>query len=145
MPVDFEAGGAWWERLAAVGFEGGKRAVVVSAGVTMYVTKEAMRATLRQIAGLASGSTFAMMFRLRDEFLGAADRSARQATVIGARPAGTPFISFYTPEEMLALACDAGFADAEHVPGAPLAVRYFADRADRLRPPSGEDFLVATT
>jgi hypothetical protein len=31
------------------------------------------------------------------------------------------------------------------VPGSSLAERYFAGRADGLRPSSGEDLLVATT
>jgi hypothetical protein len=56
-----------------------------------------------------------------------------------------PFISFYTPPEMLTLAREAGFGDVRHVPGASLAERYFAGRTDGLRPSSGEDFLVATT
>jgi hypothetical protein len=46
---------------------------------------------------------------------------------------------------MLALARDAGFKDVRHVPGSFLAERYFADRADGLRPSSGEDLLVATS
>ncbi len=59
---------------------------------------------------------------------------------------GTPFLSFFTPTEMLALARKAGFSDARHVPAATLAERYFAGRADGLRPPSNaEELLVATT
>jgi hypothetical protein len=46
---------------------------------------------------------------------------------------------------MLALACEAGFKDARHMPGTSLAERYFAGRADGLRPSSGEDLLVAVT
>ncbi len=59
--------------------------------------------------------------------------------------AGTPFISFYTPDEMLALAREAGFKDVRHVSGTALAERYFAGRTDGLRPSTGEDVLVATT
>ena len=43
------------------------------------------------------------------------------------------------------MAREAGFKDAQHVPGILLAERYFADRTDGLRPSSGEDLLVATT
>src|SRR5882757_1563346 len=64
VPVDFEAGGSWWEELAAAGFDPGQPAVVVSTGVSMYLTKEANAATLGQIAGLAPASTFAMTFLL---------------------------------------------------------------------------------
>ena len=145
VPVDFEATGSWWERLSAAGFDPGQPAVVVSVGVTMYLTKDATAATLRQIAGLAPGSTLAMTFLLPAELLDDADRSGLRASEKGARAAGTPFISFYTPQEMLALARDAGFKDARHVPGRLLAERYFAGRTDRLRPSSGEDLLVATT
>jgi hypothetical protein len=63
----------------------------------------------------------------------------------GARASGTPFISFFAPDDMLALAREAGFADARHVSGAMLNERYFAGRADGLRMSSGEDLLVATT
>ena len=145
VPVDFEANGSWWERLSAVGFDPGQPAVVVSTGVTMYLTKDANAATLRRIAGLAPGSTLAMTFLLPTELLDDADRSGFQASEKGARASGTPFISFYTPPEMLALAREAGFKDARHVPGTLLAERYFADRTDGLRPSSGEDLLVANT
>ena len=145
VPVDFEASGSWWQQLAAAGFDPGQPAVVASTGVTMYLTKDATAATLRQIAGLAPGSTLAMTFLLPTELLDQADRPRLQASQKGARAAGTPFMSFYTPEEMLALARDAGFKDAQHVSGSSLAERYFADRTDGLRPSSGEDVLLATT
>jgi methyltransferase (TIGR00027 family) len=145
VPVDFEASGPWWEQLAAAGFDPGQPAVVASTGVTMYLTKDATAATLRQLAGLAPGSTLAMTFLLPTELLDDAHRSGLQAAEKGARASGTPFIGFYTPQEMLALAREAGFKDAQHVSGTVLAERYFADRTDGLRPSSGEDFLVATT
>ena len=47
VPVDFEAGDAWWETLAAAGFDAGQPAVVASTGVSMYLTREAIAATLR--------------------------------------------------------------------------------------------------
>jgi methyltransferase (TIGR00027 family) len=60
VPVDFEAGDAWWQRLAAAGFDSGQPAIVASTGVSMYLTKDAIAATLRQIAALAPGSMLAM-------------------------------------------------------------------------------------
>jgi methyltransferase (TIGR00027 family) len=145
VPVDFEASGAWWQQLAAAGFDPGQPAVVASTGVAMYLTKDATAATLRQLAGLAPGSTLAMTFLLPSELLDDAHRSGLQASEKGARASGTPFISFYTPQDMLALAREAGFKDAQHVSGSSLAERYFADRTDGLRPSTGEDFVVATT
>jgi O-methyltransferase involved in polyketide biosynthesis len=64
----------------------------------------------------------------------------------GARASGTPFVSFFTPSEILALARDAGFTQAHHVSAADLAQRYFAGRTDGLRPPANaEELLIAGT
>lgn len=145
VPVDFEAGESWWEQLAAAGFDTGLPAIIVSTGVSMYLTKEATAATLRQIAGLASGSMLAMTFLLPAELLDEHDRPGLQASEKGARASGTPFISFYSPTEMLAMAREAGFKDARHVSGTSFAKRYFGERTDGLRPSSGEDFLLAAT
>ncbi|TSB12308.1 class I SAM-dependent methyltransferase [Streptomyces benahoarensis] len=145
VPVDFEASEDWLKKLATAGFDASRPAVIVSTGVTMYLTKDATAATLRQIAGLAPGSTLAMTFLLPTELLDDADRPGLQTSRRGAQASGTPFISFYTPLEVLALAREAGFEDARHVSGALLAERYFADRTDGLRPSSGEDLLLATT
>ena len=146
VPVDFEAGGSWWDGLAAAGFDAARPAVVASTGVSMYLTKDAVAATLRQVAALAAGSTFAMTFLLPLELANPELRPAFAAAEKGARASGTPFLSFFAPAEMVALACDAGFRNARHVPATALAQRYFAGRADGLRPPDdAEELLVATT
>ncbi len=145
VPVDFEAGGSWWDGLVDAGFDAGAPAVVASLGVSMYLTKDAIATTLRQVASLAAGSVFVMTFQLPVELVDPEDRPAREFALRGAAASGTPFISFFTPDEMLALARDAGFRDVEHVSGRDLMARYFANRSDGLQPSSGEDLLVATT
>jgi methyltransferase (TIGR00027 family) len=146
VPVDFEAGDAWWERLSASGFDSGRPAVVASTGVSMYLTREAIMATLRQIATLAAGSTLAMSFMLPIELADPEIRPGIERAAAGARASGTPFLSFFTPTEMLTLAREAGFREVQHVSAATLAQRYFADRTDGLRPPNNsEELLVATT
>ena len=146
VPVDFEAGDAWWQRLAAAGFDAGQPAVVASTGVSMYLTKDAIAATLRQIAALAPGSMLAMTFLLPLELADPEVRPGLQLAEKGARASGTPFISFFTPTEMLALAREAGFREVQHVSAATLAQRYFAGRTDGFRPPNNsEELLVAMT
>ena len=146
VPVDFEAGATWWEQLPAAGFDGQRPAVVASTGVSMYLTKDAIMATLRQVAALAPGSTFAMSFMLPIEMTDPEVRPGIERAAAGARAAGTPFISFFTPEAMLQLGRDAGFKRVEHVSAASLAERYFAGRTDGLRPPNNsEELLVAST
>jgi len=146
VPVNFEAGEAWWDRLLASGFDPKRPAVVACAGVSMYLTREAIAALLQQIAALAPGSTLAMTFMLPAELVDPELRPGPEQAAKGARVAGTPFLSFFAPAEMLALGREAGFRHVEHVPAAALAERYFAGRTDGLRPPNhAEELLIATT
>ncbi len=144
VPVDFEAAQSWWKQLVDNGFDLSRPAVVASAGVSMYLTRAAITATLRQIAELAAGSTLAMTFLLPRELLEPEQRPQLDMAVRGARASGTPFRSFFTPEQMLALAGEAGFTGTRHVSAAELAERYFAGRTDGVLPSRGEEFLVAT-
>ncbi|WP_296228683.1 class I SAM-dependent methyltransferase [Ralstonia sp. UBA689] len=145
VPVDFEAGGSWQAGLAAAGFDRSKPAIVVSTGVSMYLTKAANEATLREVAALAPGSMLAMTFLLPLEMADPEVRPGLEMAEKGARASGTPFISFFTPPEIQALARQTGFREAQHVSAAELTERYFAGRADGLRPPSNaEELLVAT-
>ena len=146
VPVDFEAGNVWWGRLAETGFDANRPAVVASTGVSMYLTKDAIAATLRQVASLAAGSMLAMSFMLPIEMMAPEVHPGIERAAEGARANGTPFISFFTPAEMLALAREAGFRDVQHVSAAALAQRYFTGRTDGLRPPNNsEELLVART
>ena len=145
VPVDFEAGGSWQDELATAGFDDSKPAIVVSTGVSMYLTRDANAAKLRQVAALAPGSTLAMTFLLPLELADPEIRTGLEMAEKGARASGTPFLSFFTPPEMVALAREAGFREARHVSAADLAQRYFAGRTDGLRPPNNaEELLVAT-
>jgi len=131
--------------LVRAGLSTDKPAVVASTGVSMYLSKEAVAATLRQVAALPPGSTLAMTFLLPLELADPAVRPGLEMAEKGARASGTAFISFFTPAEMLALAREAGFEEVQHVSAAALTERYFAARTDGLRPPTGaEELLVAT-
>jgi methyltransferase (TIGR00027 family) len=143
VPVEFEAG-SWLEQLEAAGLDRSQPAVVSSAGVTMYLSREAIAATLRQLATLAPGSTLAMTFLLPMDLLEPEDRRMFEWAQKGAAASGTPFANLFSPADMLAMAGEAGFSDVQHVPGTSLGERYFSGRPDGLRPSSGEDFLLAT-
>jgi O-methyltransferase involved in polyketide biosynthesis len=87
-----------------------------------------------------------MSFMLPIELVDPEIRPGVERAAAGARASGTPWLSFFTPAEMLALAREAGLEEARHVSAAALAERYFAGRADGLRPPNNaEELLVATT
>ena len=144
VPVDFEAGASWRDKAAAAGFDVARPAVVASTGVSMYLTREANAATLRELATLAPGSTVAMTFTLPLDLIDERDRQGWIFSEQGARNSGTPFISFFSPGEFIGLARAAGFTDVRHVAGSDLGDKYFDGRADGLRMSTGEDFLIAT-
>lgn len=145
VPVDFEAGESWWDKLMKSGFDSTKPAVVASTGVSLYLTREANAALLRQTSALAPGSSLAMTFYLPLDLIDSAERPLQEMIQARARAAGTPFLSFFSPSEITALALKAGFRTAEHFSLAQMIERYFKDRTDGLLPASGEEFLIATT
>lgn len=85
--------------LRQAGFDATQPAGVASTGVGMYLTGEANRSVLQQTAGLAAGSVLAMTFMLPVEALPAYVRPGIEVALKGARANGTPFISFYMPDE----------------------------------------------
>jgi hypothetical protein len=117
---------------------------MVEPDVTAYLTKDANAATLRQVAELALGSTLAMTFLLSTELVDDADRAGLQIARTAPEQPEYRSSAFYTPDEMLALARDAGFNGTRYVAGASFAELYFANRTDGLRLSSGEDLLLAT-
>ncbi len=138
VPVDFEREG-WWDRLIAAGFDPRRTALVASTGVSMYLTHDAIEAMLRQTASLARGSTFVMTYLLPIELADPEERPGYEFAIKGARASGTPFISFFAPDEIVALARECGFREARNVSGADLTERY------GLRLSKSEEILVATT
>jgi methyltransferase (TIGR00027 family) len=144
VPVDFEADGVWGKRLAASRFDARRPAIIASAGVSVYLTRDAIESTLSQIAALAPGSTLVMTFVLPIELADPAIRPGLELAAKGARASGTPFISFFTPAQILEMARQTGFRQVRHVSAANLRERYFAGRIDGLSPPDGgEEILVA--
>ncbi len=98
VPVDFEGGELWPEKLRMNGFNVNRSAVIASTGVAMYLTKEANFDTLHQIAtSFAPGSTFAMTFMLPLDLIDPAERPQHEMVYERARAAGTPFLSFFRP------------------------------------------------
>lgn len=143
VPVDFEAGQSWWENLTAAGFDPNKPAVVTSTGVSVYLSKEAVAAMLKQVAMIAPDSTFIMTYMLPFEMIEPEERAALHETERNARESGTPFLSFFPPDDILTMARDAGFRYVKHVSAAKLTQKYFFGRTDGLYPSAAEEFLVA--
>ncbi|MDQ0109838.1 methyltransferase (TIGR00027 family) [Chitinophaga terrae (ex Kim and Jung 2007)] len=144
VSVNFETS-SWWDALLASGFDVNRPAVVVCTGVTLYLTREAITSTLKQLSALAPGSKLAITFYLPLELMDQEDQFLQQIAIKGAREAGTPFISFFSPDEIISLGKETGLKNLETVSTRDLQTVYFSGRKDQLAPASGEIFLLATT
>jgi methyltransferase (TIGR00027 family) len=142
VPVNFEIC-SWWKELLKSGFNISKPAIISCTGVSLYLTKDAINTTLHEILQFVPGSKLAMTFYLPIELLDEEDKSVQKIAEEGARKAGTPFVSFFTPDEILELANEAGFNEAKII--STKDMDYFTNRTDSLLPASGELFLLATT
>lgn len=145
VPVDFEAGESWWEKLEDSGFQKDKAAVVVSTGVSMYLTKEANLEMFQKISKLASGSTFAMTFMLTLDLLHGKEKTSMEFVMTRAREAGTPFLSLFHPEEVVRMSESAGLKKSIYVSAQDLFELYLAGRKDGLSAGSAEAFLLGLT
>ncbi|WP_316836866.1 class I SAM-dependent methyltransferase [Pedobacter nutrimenti] len=144
VPVNFEVS-SWWKQLLKAGFDTSKPTVIVSTGVTLYLTKEAIIASLKEMAGLASGSKLAMAFYLPIELLDEEDKSMQEIAEKGARASGTPFVSFFGQDDIITMSKNAGFKHSRTISTKDMEQLYFSGRTDNLAPASGEVFLLATT
>lgn len=144
VPVDFEAGESWIKKLHSSGFQPDKPSIIASTGVAMYLTKDTNFKTLKEIASLAPKTILAMTFMLPPDLVDAEERKEYLAIQDRAKASGTPFLSFFSPDEMKDLGAKAGFTKAQHIPRSEIISRYFTGRADLLVPASGEEFLIAT-
>ena len=134
-----------WEQLVAAGFDASKPTIVVSAGVSIYLTKEANLVTFQQMAKLAPRSIFAITFLHELDLLDTKERSMMEFVMNRAEESGTPFLSLFTPSAILELANKAGFKSSKYVSAGDLYQRYFSERTDGLHAGNAEGFLVSMT
>ncbi|WP_179124321.1 class I SAM-dependent methyltransferase [Elizabethkingia miricola] len=142
VPVNFEKS-SWWEQLLKAGFNIHKPAVIACTGVTLYLTRSAIKETLQHMVSLAVGSVVAISFYLPVELLEKEDQPMQEMANKGAQQAGTPFISFFSPEEVIAIAKESGLKNTDLVSTEDIKDLYFKNRTDGLSPASGEVFLLA--
>ena len=142
-PFDFESGGSWVAALGDAGFDPASPAVVALAGLTQYLTQDAIQQTMRDVAGLAPGTTFVATFIVSPEAAHPADRELIALTAQINKARGTPWLSTFTPGQIAHLAQESGLHNPTIITSATLTDRYFTGRGDALRPCSGEQILTA--
>lgn len=144
VPVNFEAGESWLAQVTEAGLDPTASTVVSMLGVTMYLTREAISATLRQAASLPTGSVVIFSYSRPIEMAPIEIRPILEVAARGAAESGHPWLSLLTPEEAESLAREAGFPSIQLLTSTDLHNRYFAGRTDGLSPIGGEDLVIAT-
>lgn len=142
VAVDFRTD-ALWTALRSAGFATSAPALLSWIGTTMYLPAPAVGAMLAAVHTCAAGSEIAFSYNIAPACLDDEARAALAAMTARVAGMGEPLLSSFTPDEIEALVARCGLTVADHPTSEDLARRYFADRADGLRPLMLERLLAA--
>ncbi|MEV4568224.1 SAM-dependent methyltransferase [Nonomuraea sp. NPDC049419] len=138
LPATEPAGGA------DGGADGGERAFVSWLGVTMYLTEEAIEATLAALGRLPAGSEVVIEYALPPELRDERGAAFAEFAMGAAADRGEPWLSFFSPGDLAALLKRHGLEAAEHVRQADCVDPALWRRADALRPADACRLVRAT-
>ena len=141
-PCDFEKR-ALLSALTAAGFERRRPALVSLFGVIIYLTANATRAALAELATLAPGSEVTLTYESPPDGADPVVQETYDKISPVVDGTGESFVGYYHEAEMEALVRAAGFPTAIHHTADELNARYFAARSDRLRLRTIERLLTA--
>lgn len=142
VPADFE-GDALGSALRLAGFRADQAACISWMGVSMYLTADAVAATLGTVAGFAPGSCLCFDYRVPTTMLNPVERVINE--LIGQRVAamGEPWLSTFAPAQLQGQLLELGFSSAQSATPDELNARYFARRKDGLRTGGGVHIMCA--
>ncbi len=121
-------------RLAAAGFDFSRPALISWLGVTMYLTRPAIAATLAVAGRCAPGTELIAEYAVPEDLQD--DRGRQYARLVAPALAerGEPWLTFLRPAEVTALLNDHGFGDVTHVGPRDMVDAGLWARSDALRP-----------
>jgi methyltransferase (TIGR00027 family) len=122
------------DRLAAAGFDRSRPALVSWLGVSFYLTREAVAATLAQVGGLAPGTELVVEYALPPALRDARGEAYAEFALRVAEERGEPWRTFLTPEQLAGLLEAHGLAVLEQVRQRDAIDPALWRRSDALRP-----------
>jgi len=143
VPADFERDDLG-SALRRAGFRADQAACVSWMGVTMYLTADAVAATLRTVAGFAPGSRLCFDYRVPVTMLNPVERVISEVMEQRIGTLGEPWLSTFDPTQLKRQLLELGFSSAESATPDDLNARYFARRKDGLRAGGGVCIMCAT-
>ncbi len=132
VPVDFERD-ELIRSLERAGFRADQPACLSLMGVTMYLSIEAIHATLAPVAALPKGSSITFDYKIVSSHLNPIDRVITE--VLGQQIAaeGEPWVSSFVPEALKRDLLERGFSAVDDPTPEEIHDRYLARRKDGLR------------
>ena len=130
-PIDFEHQ-TLADGLKAAGFDQSQQTFFTWLGVTPYLTKDAIRATLGFIASLPNGAHVVFDYSDPPASLDAEARASHQVRAARVAKIGEAWVSYFEAEELRAMLTGFGFTEIEDRGPRQIAAVYFPDRAANL-------------
>ena len=143
VPIDFE-NDHLIDTLAEFGFDATRATFVSWLGVTMYLTREAMTATVAAIGSLPPGTQVVADYMLAPHLRDDAGRAYAAAVGEATAAGGEPWVACYEPQELTDLLTGHGFSTVTHVRQADALDPGEWTRTDALRPMEVSALLHAT-
>lgn len=143
VPIDFE-NDRLIDTLSESGFDATQAAFVSWLGVTMYLTREALTATVAAVGSLPPGTQLVADYMLAPHLRDDAGRAYAAAVGDAAAAGGEPWVSCYAPEELTGILTRHGFSTVTHVRQADALDPGEWTRTDALRPMEVSALLHAT-
>lgn len=142
-PIDFESV-TLEAGLEAASFDAARPSFFSWLGVTQYLTRDAVLATLRFVCGLAPGTQILFEVVPPDSSLPEHERTVAEFAAESSAARGEPWLSRFEPAEMRAQLVQLGYRSCIHLAPEEAQARYFQGRADGLNAPAMAQLLVAT-
>jgi methyltransferase (TIGR00027 family) len=133
VEADLEAGDLA-ARLAAAGFDFSRPALISWLGVTMYLTRPAIAATLAVAGRCAPGTELIAEYAVPEDLQDERGRQYAQLVAPALAERGEPWLTFLRPAEMTGLLNDHGFGDVTHIGPRDMVDAALWTRSDALRP-----------
>ena len=132
VSVNFESE-RFSDKMKGCGFDPTQPTFFSWVGVSQYLTREALEATLREVAVCVTAfRQLVMDFVVPESTLGPMDRQQIIEMRTRSGKLGEPWLSYYEPHELQQILKATGFVHILHFSPALAAARYFSGRSDGL-------------
>jgi methyltransferase (TIGR00027 family) len=133
VPVDFRVD-SLTDRLVDGGFDRSQPSFISWLGVTQYLTREALEATLDLIGGFARGTELVVEYLVPGEMRDESGQALAEFFMPRAADTAEPWLTFYSPTGIGELLAARGFVVAEDVGRKDQIEPSLWERTDGLRP-----------